>query len=253
MEPGFEEQWRERFEEFAQNRDDDAGIAGWTRTGLDTRLRRFLALWTSAARGERWLDAGCGAGTYSRTLASRSHEVIGVDYSVPTVTKARAREIPHTHFAVADVRSLPFRPGAFRGALCFGVTQALDQAEPAVHELARVVADDGEVWVDGLNKWCVIHLWGVTSRRLRGRPRHLRYESPGHMVAVCRRLGFEDVDLHWMPVFPARAQRLQRLAETPAAQWLLRYVPGLGALLSHSFIIRARGRASQDGRPASPA
>src|SRR6266481_1370695 len=63
-----EAEWQGRFREFAESRDDDAGIAGWTSTGLEARLRRFLALWKPGAQGERWLDAGCGAGTYTRVL-----------------------------------------------------------------------------------------------------------------------------------------------------------------------------------------
>lgn len=250
MSPRFEDEWRERFEEFALHRDDDAGIAGWTRTGLETRLRRFVTLWRPDTGSQCWLDAGCGAGTYSRALSARGHEVVGVDYSVPTVTKARAREIRGARFAVADVRALPFAGEAFHGALCFGVTQALDETDGVVRELHRVLARGGQVWIDGLNRWCVIHLWGVTVRRLRGRRRHLRYESPRRVIALCRRHGFDEVELHWMPVFPARAQRLQRAAETPVAQWVLRHVPLVGALLSHSFIIRAR-RMRDDGATAS--
>ena len=37
--PSFESKWRERFEEFAELRDDDAGIAGWSPSGLETRFR----------------------------------------------------------------------------------------------------------------------------------------------------------------------------------------------------------------------
>ena len=64
----FETAWRSRFEEFASIRDDDAGIAGWSPAGLDARMRRFTGLWRPSREGLRWLDAGCGAGTYTRYL-----------------------------------------------------------------------------------------------------------------------------------------------------------------------------------------
>jgi SAM-dependent methyltransferase len=244
VEPRFEDQWRTRFEEFADHRDDDAGIAGWTKTGLDARLRRFLGLWKSGEPGRRWLDAGCGAGTYSRVLSGNRQHVIGVDYSVPTVRKAVARGVAGASFAIADVRSLPFRPAAFDGVLCFGVTQALDASELAITEISRVLAPGGQMWIDGLNRSCVIHLYGAARRRIRGRRRHLRYESPRRVIELCRRHGFVDVELYWMPVLPAGAQRLQRLIETRPCMWMLKHVPLLGALASHSFIVRARRATS---------
>ena len=132
MDPRFEHQWRERFEEFALYRDDDAGIAGWTKSGLDTRLRRFIGLWQPGPTGQRWLDAGCGAGTYSRILTDHGSTVVGIDYSMPTVSKAVARAIEGASFVIADVRTMPFPPRVFDGVICFGVTQALDASEPAV-------------------------------------------------------------------------------------------------------------------------
>ncbi len=251
MDPGFEDQWRARFEEFADYSDDDAGIAGWTKTGLDTRLRRFLRLWKSSKPEQRWLDAGCGAGTYSRILSGNRHQVVGVDYSVPTIRKAMARGIAGVSFAIADVRNMPFRATTFDGVLCFGVTQALESSEPAVAEIARVLAPGGQVWIDGLNRACVIHLYGAARRRILGRRRHLRYESPRRVIELCRRHGFVDVELHWMPVLPARAQWLQRLIETRPCMWLLKYVPLLGALASHSFIVRARRMTSAERQSAA--
>lgn len=43
----FEKLWRKRFESFATNAEDDAGIAGWSPTGLDARLRKFKEIWNS--------------------------------------------------------------------------------------------------------------------------------------------------------------------------------------------------------------
>jgi SAM-dependent methyltransferase len=249
LEPGFEEQWRERFEEFALHRDDDAGIAGWTRSGLDARLRRFLGLWQPAPRGRRWLDAGCGAGTYTRALTGQGLDVVGVDYSAPTVAKAVARGIVGASFLISDVRCMPFPAGHFDGVLCFGVTQALDDSEPAIRELKRVLAGDGQMWIDGLNRWCVVHLYERARRRVKGRQRHLRYESPRGVVRLCRQHGFTEIELHWLPVLPRRAQRMQRVLESKTFVWMFRHVPLVGLLASHSFIVRARRGPRSDSTP----
>ena len=252
MQPEFEDQWRERFEEFASLRDDDAGIAGWSATGLAARVRRFLALWKAPERaGGLWLDAGCGAGTYTRMLLDARQQVVGVDYSQVTLRKAAARDLPGASFVAADVRHLPFMAGQFDGALCLGVTQALAESQAAMTSLGSVLAPGGELWLDALNGWCVIHVWGRLRRRMRGKARHLRYESPWRMKRLLRECGFENVRLHWMPIAPGGSPALQHVAESPATTWLLRWIPLVGPLLSHAFILQGTKRLGPDAQRGS--
>lgn len=232
----FEVQWRRRFRNFAELRDDDAGIAGWSASGLEARLRHFLAFWKGVRLPSVWLDAGCGAGTYSRLLARQGAEVVSIDYSILTIEKARARTEGGA-WVVADVTRLPFRSGEFDGILCLGVMQALSESEPGIRELYAGLRPGGELWIDALNSWCLPHVWGGLRRRAQGKPLHLRYESPRGMQRALRRVGFENVRLHWMPILPGRFGRSQRLLEHRAARFLLRWVPLLGACLSHSFLV----------------
>jgi SAM-dependent methyltransferase len=237
--PGFEDQWRARFKEFAELRDDEAGIAGWTATGLDARVRRFLGLWKPGGRGSLWLDAGCGAGTYTRIVLQHGQRAIGVDYSLPTLRKAVDRNLEGATFAVADVRRLPFRHEEFDGVLCFGVTQALADSEPAVRELAKLVKTGGQLWIDALNGWCVIHAIAEIRRRILRRPSHLRYESPRRIRRLFNLCGFADVQLHWMPIMPSRSYRLQKLIESRPIAWIFRRIPLVGLIGSHGFIVHA--------------
>lgn len=241
----FEASWRARFEEFAVDRDDDAGIAGWTTSGLEARLRRFVGLWKPRKNGERWLDAGCGAGTYTRLLCAEGAEVVGIDYSLPTILKARARSAPGVAYAVADVRHLPFQPQSFDGVLCFGVMQALGDTAPALGELATHAAPAGKLWVDALNQWCVVHSWDLLRRRLSGKPIHLRYESPWVIRRIMVSHGLRDIEIHWMPIVPGRWPRLQRVVEGAVARWIFRHVPLAGLIFCHAFIVCGE-------RPAGP-
>lgn len=242
---GFEATWRGRFLEFAEDQDDDAGIAGWTKTGLDARVRRFLGVWKPIGSGERWLDAGCGAGTYSRILKDRGATVVGVDYSPLAIRKAVARSGGLIAFAVADVRFLPFRRGSFDGAICFGVTQALSDSAPVVDQLASLVRPGGAVWIDGLNRCCVVHAVEMLRRKLAGRPVHLRYESPTRIKRLMGAAGMKNVALYWMPILPGRWRRAQAWVEAPLAQFLLRFVPLVGLFGCHAFIVCAqKSRAS---------
>ena len=251
MDPGFENQWRSRFEEFARLRDDDAGIAGWTSSGLESRVRRFLGLWGRESGGGLWLDAGCGAGTYTRILLRDGLDVVGIDYSLPTLRKTMARRLDGATFAVADVRRLPFRDEQFDGALCFGVTQALADSAPALRELARQIKPGGELWIDALNRWCLVHALGALVRALSGRPRHLRYEAPSRVLRELRRCGFADVSLYWLPMAPSGRPRLQRLIESPALAWMFERIPPLGAVCCHGFIVRAAFRGATRVAPSA--
>lgn len=234
----FEAAWRDRFEEFASIRDDDAGIAGWSTSGLDARMRRFIGLLRLGPPGTQWLDAGCGAGTYTRYLFDRGADVSGVDYSLPAIIKARTRSPPRIEFVVADVRRLPFPAETFDGVVCFGVIQALSESETALRELCSLTRPGGELWVDALNRAFVINAARSLSRMLRRRPAHLRYESPRAIERILVDQGFSDVTTFWMPIAPSRLPRLQRFVENRFLQWMLQAVPLFGLLISHSFIVR---------------
>lgn len=238
--PTFEDEWRERFSEFADERDDEAGIAGWSATGLAARVRRFRSLWRPPARQGRWLDAGCGAGTYMRLLHDHGQQVVGADYSLPTLQKCAQPLRALGPVVVADVRALPFRPASFDGVLCLGVMQALADSRVAIGELSRVLAPGGELWIDGLNSASLVHLVQRARLRLRGKRNHLRHESPSRMRRLLRDHGLVDVRLQWMPIAPGGYPALQRVFESRACRALLALVPPLGALASHAFILHAR-------------
>lgn len=237
----FEHDWSARFREFARTHDDDAGIAGWSRTGLAARLRHFESRFDPRRARGRWLDAGCGAGTYSRYLRGLGAEVVGLDYSFEALRKARERDELDVAYCAADVTRLPLRDGCFDGVLCFGVTQALSDSAGAVAALSAVAREDGEVWIDGLNVYCLPHIFEVISRRVRGRRQHLRYESPARMMNALKAAGWQPT-LHWLPILPARLARFQPLLEQRWVVRLLHAIPPLGSLLSHSFVVHARRR-----------
>lgn len=239
---GFERDWRRRFERFAAMREDDAGIAGWSPGGLEARYRHFVRAWHSAGvvPAGHWLDAGCGAGTYTRLLVASGLRVTAVDYSLPTIRKARNRVTADVRWTAADVTQLPFADGVFDGALCFGVMQALSACVPALRELRRVLRVGGELWVDALNARCLAAQFGELRRRLRGAPQHLRYDLPTAFCDDLQALGFAVVATHWVPVLPSSLLALQPLLESQVVRWLLARSGLLGASVSHSLLVYAR-------------
>lgn len=236
----FETRWRQRFEAYAKRSDDDAGIAGWSPHGLATRLRHFRRVWPRDKKGSFWLDVGCGAGTYTRLLADTGINVLGADYSEPTVQKARRRGTNQITWLVSDINKLPLPAGYVDGVLCFGVIQALSESNIAINEMARVMRQGGMLWIDGLNGRCIPTIFTRLKRWVRRSPMHLRYESPTMLMELMRQHGFECLQHYWVPILPARLHIFQPLIESVLVVWLFRYVPFLGSLLSHAFVVTGK-------------
>jgi SAM-dependent methyltransferase len=188
------------------------------------------------------LDAGCGAATYARYLARHGAFVIAADYSPLTVLKAKKRASEGVEFVIADIQRLPLPSRVVVGALCFGVTQSLSTSAEAVNELRRCLVPGGELWIDGLNRYCVPNVWQEWRRRLTRKPAHLRYEGPWALKRTLESAGLLDVRLHWMPIVPGRFARLQSLVESAPARFALKYLPPLSSLISHAFILTGRSR-----------
>ena len=244
----FHARWKSRFEEFASLRDDDAGIAGWTTSGLQTRFRNFRRLWERRASHGLWLDIGCGAGTYTRLLKEAGLRVIGIDYSLPALVKARARSSPDIAWVAGDVTSLPVAAGSIDGALCFGVLQAIPESHAALRAIAEAMKASGTLWIDVLNARCAPNRAETRRRRRAGKPMHLRYETAEDFRTALDDCGFDVVDLHWIPIMPARLGYLQPLVESRWMRRILRHTPALAAWVSHSILVEARRRESIERR-----
>ncbi|WP_440997119.1 class I SAM-dependent methyltransferase [Arhodomonas sp. SL1] len=239
----FERQWRTRFERFARDGGGEAAVAGWTESGLSTRVDAFATRFPAAAGS--WLDAGCGAGTYVNVLHERGAAyVVGLDYSRPSLKRAREFVAhPQSGWLAGDVRALPFPDGCFDGVLCFGVTQTLRASDGLLEELVRVVRPGGEIWMDGLNDRCLADRAARLWARARGGVPRLRLERAVRLADGLRSLGCRDLETHWVPVIPARWPRW--------ARWVMTRAGGgpLQPWLSHSFLIRAfrAGEVPQQG------
>jgi SAM-dependent methyltransferase len=88
--------WEERARRFAG---EGAGLAAVCAYGMPEfynraiHLEQRLALdpWLKVSGGVRILDVGCGVGRWSRMLAARGAEVVGVDLSPTMILQARQR------------------------------------------------------------------------------------------------------------------------------------------------------------------
>ena len=108
---------------------------------------------TAYPAGARVLEAGCGVGAQTVTLAARSPgaRITSFDVSEDSVAAARARVadagLAGVEFMQADIFALPFAPASFDHVfLCF-VLEHLADPVAALAALARVVRPGGTVTV----------------------------------------------------------------------------------------------------------
>jgi ubiquinone/menaquinone biosynthesis C-methylase UbiE len=241
----FEKKWQKRFEKFANN-NTDASIAGWSESGLRTRVQTFLDKWdrnTPISNNKSksiWCDIGCGAGTYINLLHKFDCEVVGIDYSYPTLKQARKRVDKQPHWGQADVQHLSFKENTFDGVLCFGVLQALSTPNQAIEECSRVLKQDGSLWIDALNKNCFLHILQNFLRRLKNKPNHLHYLSANIVIESLKINGFKNLELQYVFLLPEKLKLLHGFISGLYIDKIIQKLPVINSLFCHSFMLVAK-------------
>ncbi len=124
-------------------------------TGIKLSEERLFAStgWPRDMRGQRILEAGCGAGRFTEILCQTGAEVIAFDASV-AVEANRANNGHYKNLTVlrADIFRLPLLKASFDKVLCLGVLQATPDPEEAFHSLAQFLKPGGQIVADVYRK-----------------------------------------------------------------------------------------------------
>ncbi|MGH2360139.1 MAG: methyltransferase domain-containing protein [bacterium] len=132
------------------------GYSGGERTRLVDQantLTELLHSDTCYASGSLVLEAGCGVGAQTVTLASRSGgaTILSVDISADSLAAARQRtrsaDIKNVVFQQADLYSLPFRAESFDHVFVCFVLEHLARVGEAITGLRRVLKRGGTMTV----------------------------------------------------------------------------------------------------------
>lgn len=108
---------------------------------------------TAYPAGHRVLEAACGVGAQTVTLAQRSPQarITCVDVSAPSLTQARAAVraagAANVEFLQADVFRLPFAPHSFDHVFVCFLLEHLPRPLRALHALQRVLRPGGSITV----------------------------------------------------------------------------------------------------------
>jgi SAM-dependent methyltransferase len=112
----------------------------------DLELRRSFLL-SELRRGDRALDLGCGAGSFTAILATAGASVVGVEVAEAALARARA-EHPELDFRLAPFDGpLPFDEAEFDLVWASEVLEHVADTERWLREVARVLAPGGRLLV----------------------------------------------------------------------------------------------------------
>ena len=241
----FEREWRTRFEKFALGHSEEHLVSGWSRQGLLRRAAavRRLVQEHLGPTPLRILDLGCGAGTYVRLLGGLGHRVVGLDYSMPSLRRARESDPERVgQYVEGEAYRLPFRANSFDAVVGVGIFQALGSAEHAVDQILRVLRPGGWMIIETLNAAEAI----LAPRRawlgLRGSKDEVRAYSPRRVKRWLTAGGARPLRQVGIYLPPRRLAWLNWAFDSRALPRLFEAVPGAPLIAAHAFLTLARKR-----------
>lgn len=126
----------------------------------DHRWRTYVAasveqtlLHLNPEPGQCLLDLGSGTGVLLRSLSARAPGVtlVGLDRSLPMLSRARSRELPGLGVVAGSAEQLPFADQTFDWVVSSSVFHYLRQAGAALAEVRRVLRPRGRLVI---TDWC---------------------------------------------------------------------------------------------------
>jgi SAM-dependent methyltransferase len=144
--------------------------------GTDLSKRRFAETgWVPQdLEGKCVLEAGCGAGRFTRIFAEAGARLVTFDYSSAIdACRENNGNFPNVVFLQCDIFDMPFRPGVFDYVFCHGVLQHTPDPKGALMALAHMVGPGGCLSIDVYRKdglirpWKSKYIWRPLTTRMR--------------------------------------------------------------------------------------
>jgi SAM-dependent methyltransferase len=123
--------------------------------GNDLSRHRFYATtgWPTRLKGQRVLEAGCGAGRFTQIVLETGADVFSFDLS-NAVEAARVNNdgAPNFHLFQADIYRVPLKKRTFDKVFCMGVLQHCPDVKGAFLSLVPYLREGGEIVIDVYEK-----------------------------------------------------------------------------------------------------
>ncbi len=222
----------------------EAEDAYWWFVSRRRLARRWLA--GRVAPGATLLDLGCGTGAGLRDFAPLTEPpglIVGLDYSAQALSFARGRGF--ARLVNGDAQALPFRDGAFGGAVALDVLEHVRDHEAAAREIFRVLAPGAGLVVNvPAFRW----LWSGHDAALMHHRRYSRRE----LVALLEGAGFEVVRASYTMFLLFPFVVVQRLASRALGKRGGAAVPRVGAGVNRLLLAALREEERILDRTALP-
>jgi len=130
--------------------------------GSQESMTRFRETGWSVAElaGKRVLEAGAGAGRFTRILGSSGAKLYSFDYSAAIdANRQNNAKVGDITFMQADILDMPFVPGSFDYVFCHGVLQHTPDPKGGFMALARMLVPGGRISIDVYRKDGLIRPW----------------------------------------------------------------------------------------------
>lgn len=156
--------------------------------------KALVELTVSAPLGDL-LDIGCGQGRLLKLLASRAHQVVGVDIDPAARRLARAElflaGLPNCSLRQGDMYSLPFPDQAFDTIILDDVLREAEQPTAALEEAMRLLKPGGRIlFLAAASGDSIENLrtgfagWAAATGLRLAPPRSIPEDKPGWLLGV---------------------------------------------------------------------
>jgi SAM-dependent methyltransferase/uncharacterized protein YbaR (Trm112 family) len=122
---------------------------GWQHKADDERnlFLRNMSVAPEELPGRTLLDAGCGDGRFTASLAELGLETIGIDLSEGVEVGYAHNRDPLVHYVQGDLLNPPFRASSFDHVWSFGVLHHTPDTRRAFSECAKLLCPGGRMFV----------------------------------------------------------------------------------------------------------
>jgi SAM-dependent methyltransferase len=120
-------------------------------SGIDLSRDRFFQVtkWPTNLKGQRILEAGCGAGRFTEVALKTGAEVFSFDYSMAVDANLHNNgRNPRLHLFQGDIYNIPLQKASFDKIFCFGVLQHCPSPQKAFLSLIPYLKSGGEIVID---------------------------------------------------------------------------------------------------------
>jgi 2-polyprenyl-3-methyl-5-hydroxy-6-metoxy-1,4-benzoquinol methylase len=170
------------------------------------QLAPLLIDFAGVGEGERVLDAGCGTGSLSMSMArlTKAAEIVGVDASKGFIEYARAKDSdPRVRFDLGDAQNLAYPNAWFDRCLSLLVVNHIPDTFKALKEIRRVTKPGGVVatamWDGTGGNEFNDRMWNVAvtldSIVTPAAKRSGAYSSPSALTALWGEAGLVHIDV----------------------------------------------------------